>query len=254
MRLSRRWWQNAGFVFGSTSFLGFWISALFAALSAMGPLMSEATFLRTAAALFLVGPAILAVVVATLIERLGAPEPPPAPAQARRERIRTIAAFAFPFVAGPLTLAASIVVTRVHAQSWEAGLKAKLNPPIVDNGRPGFCAPPRFLVVSGKPVVDLTVRLPKADRYTWSVMAYDRERETWSGEVEGLFPRGVQLMRIPLEPLVWPPLGDSAAVARPIAWPITVGQVLVRSRTVPWHDGRSDMTNGLGTIAGPPSP
>jgi hypothetical protein len=240
-----RWWKTAAIAFAVLEFVGLWVAFLFLLLGTHLP-----TFTR-GALVVVIAPLVIAALLATVSEWRRHPEEAPPPSERRRGNLLVIlGGFAFPFIAGPVTLLAFIMLTRFTTNFSLSQMKAHQTRPIVAGDQDGFCAPPRYSVRDSLPLAELTVRVPRAGRYRFSVEARDRSGRFCGGQLDTILPaKTVSTVSFPIAH------GNGVAL-RPgdITWPVTVRHILVRSfedrRVMPlWADVRQG--DSLATIAPP---
>jgi hypothetical protein len=132
-------------------------------------------------------------------------------------------------------------------------LEARSNRPIVSVDQAGFCKPPTYFVRDGRPVVELTIRIPRSGFYMVHVNGSDAALHTCEGHVDKVLRAGVHVL-----PITLVCLGGNPLVPERIRWPVTVRQLLVRNLANEqdpggdgWYDSRSS-GRGIATIGPPP--
>jgi hypothetical protein len=249
--LSLRWWRTAGLIFSACCFLGFWVTfgiAVYVVLAwhANPPM---AILLAVGLIVTIGVPAAIAIIVGTAIEA-GMPQEQPLTAAGRTARLLQIVGS---FLLGPFAILAWNEAVNLESRGEYAALEARSNRPIVSGDQVGFCRPPNYLVRDGLPVVELTIRLPRSGFYTLTAIGSDAARHSCEGQVDTVLQAGVHVLPITLRVL-----GGDPRVPEPIAWPVTVHDLMVRN--VPneqdpggdgWYDSRYS-TPGIATIGPPP--
>lgn len=250
--LSLRWWRTAGLIFSACCFFGFWATlglATYSVLAWPNSPIVIAAIIAAGVTLTFLAPAAVALVVGTAIEAR-MPHEEPLSAGKRMGRLLQVVGS---FLLGPLAILAWNAATGLEYRLVEASLEASNNRPIVSGDHVGFCKPPTYLVRDGLPVVELTIRLPRSGFYTIFVNGSDAARHECDAEVDTMLTGGVHQLAITLHCR-----GANPARGEPIAWPVTVRQLLVRNVANEldpegdgWYDARSS-EGGIATIGPPP--